>query len=84
MDRTFLAARIEATKTTIVAYETAITALGDNGAIESYTLDTSQSRQVVTRGDIPRLNAMLDSLYNRLAVFEARMYGGAVTVRPAW
>ncbi len=84
MDRTYLTERIAVTKTTIEAYEDAITALGVNGGVQSYTLDTSQSRQTVTRADIPSLNRMLDSLYNRLATMEARLSGGTTQVRPAW
>lgn len=84
MDRDFIKERITATKAQIVAYEDAITALGTQGGVVSYTLDTGQSRQTVTRADISSLNRMLDSLYNRLATFEARLYGGSLTARPAW
>lgn len=84
MDRAFIQDRITATKALIVAYEDAVTALGNQGGVQSYTLDTGQSRQTVTRSDIPALNRMLDSLYNRLCTLEARLNGGAVTARPAW
>jgi hypothetical protein len=84
MDRAFTLERITATKAMIVEYENAVTALGTQGGVQSYTLDTGQSRQTVTRADIPALNGMLDSLYNRLATLEARVYGGTVTARPAW
>ena len=84
MDRAFIKERITATKALIVAYEDAVTALGTQGGVVSYTLDTGQSRQTVTRADISSLNRMLDSLYNRLATLEARMYGGSLTARPAW
>jgi len=84
MDRAFIQERITVTKALIVEYETAVTELGIQGGIQSYTLDTGQSRQTVTRADIPALNRMLDSLYNRLATFEARLKGGTTTARPAW
>lgn len=85
MDRTFLQARIDATKAQIIAYEDAVLALGDNGAIQSYTLDTGQSRQTVTRADLSTLNRMIDSLYNRCAVLQTRLDGGGTThVRPHW
>lgn len=84
MDRAFIKERITATKALIVAYEDAVTALGTQGGVVSYTLDTGQSRQTVTRADISSLNRMLDTLYNRLATFEARLYGSSLTARPAW
>lgn len=84
MDRDYILAKIITTKALIDAYETAVTTLAGQGAIQSYTLDTGQSRQVVTRSDIPSLNRMLDSLYNRLATLEARLYGSSITARPGW
>ncbi len=85
MNREFLQERITATQALIIAYEDAVTALGTAGGIQSYTLDTSQSRQTVTRADLPTLNRMLDSLYNRCATLEARLTGGAtVQARPCW
>lgn len=83
-DRNYLQQRITAVKAQITAYEDAILAFGNNGAIHSYTLDTGQSRQTVTRSDLSTMNRIIGSLYNRLAVLEARLYGGAVTVQPAW
>jgi hypothetical protein len=84
MDREFLAARIAVTKGLIVAYEDAVLALSAANGVQSYTLDTGQSKQVVTRADISSLNAMLDSLYNRLATFEARLNGASLTAGPCW
>lgn len=84
MDRTFAVQRITATKALIVAYEDALTALATAGGVQSYTLDTGQDRQTVTRADLPALNQMIDSLYNRLATLEARVYGGTTQGRPAW
>lgn len=84
MNRDFLASRITVTQGLIEAYEAALLALGGTNGVQSYTLDTGQSKQTVTRADIPSLSAMLGSLYNRLATLEARLYGAATTVRPAW
>jgi Mg2+ and Co2+ transporter CorA len=84
MDRDFLQERIDATKAQIIAYEDAATALA-SGGVQSYTLDTGQSRQTVTRLDLRALQDKIDSLYNRLATLEARLNGsGTVTARPAW
>lgn len=84
MDSAFLLARITATKAAIVAYEDALLALSAANGVQSYTLDTGQDRQTVTRADIGSLNRAVDSLYNRLATLEARLYGGSTQARPAW
>lgn len=84
MDRDFIVQRITATKALIVAYEDALTALGNDGGIQSYTIDTQQTRQTVTQADIPRLNDLVTSLYNRLATLEARLNGTAIIARPCW
>lgn len=83
MDRTFIQARIDATKLQIVAYEDAALALG--AGVQSYTLDTGQTRQTVTKLDLSAIQKTIDSLYNRCATLEARLNGsGTVTVRPVW
>ena len=51
MDRDFLRDRIAVLKTQIVEYETVITNV-NTGVIFSYTLDTGQTRQTVTRQNI--------------------------------
>lgn len=85
MDPVFLKERIEQTKMLITAYEDAALAVGVNGGVQSYSLDTSQSKQTVTRADIPSLHRIIDSLYNRLAILEMRLYGGSVTIaRPSF
>lgn len=84
MDSTFIQGRIDATKAQIVAYETAIDDL-IAGNIQSYTLDTGQSRQVVTKMNIATLQSNLDALYNRLCTLEARLNGGnTIAARPEW
>lgn len=83
MDATFLQERIDATKAQIVAYDEAIAAIV-SGNVQQYTIDTGQSRQVVTRLDLTSLQRTVDSLMNRLATYEARLNGGSVVARPAW
>lgn len=83
MDRAFLKARIEKTKALIESYEDAVLSLS-TGRVESYTLDTGQTRQTVTRINLQSMNAALDGLYNRLATLEARLNGGGITLRPDW
>lgn len=80
----FLQDRINATKNQIEALENAAADLSA-GTIQSYTIDTGQSRQVVTRSNVSSLNKQIDSLYNRLAMLEARLTGsGTIVGRPAW
>lgn len=84
MDRAFLEDRIAATKAQIVAFEDAILALA-SGTVQSYTLDTGQSRQTVTKLDLDSLRKSIDSLYNRCVILETRLNGGgSVTVGPGW
>ena len=84
MDSTFLQARIDATKLLIVAYEDAATALaGPN--VQTYTIDTGQTRTTVTKLDLRSIQLTIDQLYNRCATLEARLNGsGVLTARPAW
>ena len=82
MDKTFIQERITATKAQIVAYEDAVLALA--GGVQHYSLDTGQSKQVVTKFDVIDMQKIIDSLYNRCATLEARINGGVVTMRPGW
>jgi hypothetical protein len=82
MDRSFIQDRIDATKSQIIAYEDASLALASG--VQSYTLDTGQSRQTVTKLDLADLDKTLASLYNRCATLSARLNGGTVMVKPLW
>lgn len=83
MNQAQLQARIDATNAQIDALEAAILGL-ISGSILSYSLDTGQSVQKVTKQDIGIVQRVIDSLYNRCATLEARLNGGTVTARPAW
>ena len=84
MDETFLRERIAATRAIIIELETAMANLV-SGAILSYTLDTGQTRQTVTRLEISSLKNVINSKYNLLSILEARLTGGGViTVNPVW
>ena len=83
MNKSFIQGRIDSTKLQIVAYEDAALALASG--VQSYTLDTGQSRQTVTKLDAKEIQRMIDSLYNRCATLGVRLNGsGTTTVRPAW
>ena len=81
---TFLQDRLEATLRQINLYEAALEALMTN-AIQSYTIDTGQTKQVVTKADLFKLQQVIDMLYNRYIVIEARIgNGGTVTMGADW
>jgi hypothetical protein len=80
---TWFQSRIDKTKTTIEAIEDAILALSTE-KFQSYTIDTGQTRQTVTKKDIARLNVELDKLYIRLDWLDTRLNGsGTSLVRSA-
>lgn len=83
MDAAFIQARITATKAAIVAYEAAQLALA-TGGVQSYALDTGQTRQTVTRMDLDKLQKSVDALYNRCATLEARLNGASIIARGPW
>lgn len=78
----WLDARIARTKELIVAYEDAIEAIS-SGA-QSYTLNTGQTTQSVTKANVGSLRIQLDSLENRLATLIARRCGSSRYFRPGW
>lgn len=80
----FLQTRITNTESQICAYEGAIEALVVQG-VASYTLDTGQTTQTVTKLNLSGLQKSLDALYNRRATMLARCNGAGNThSRPAW
>jgi len=83
MDSTFIQGRIDATKLQIVALEDALLDLA-SGVILSYTFDTGQTRQTVTKNDVSSINRVINSLYNRCATLDARLNGAGVIGRPCW
>lgn len=80
--REWLEARVTATKALIVAYENAILALA--GGAQSYSLDTGQTRQTVTKADLGSLRLQLNELENRLSVLDARLCGAGTNVVPGF
>lgn len=84
MDSDFLIARYTKCKEMIIAYEDAIDALVGQGA-QSYSLNTGQTSQTVTRKNTKELQEQLESLMVRCDVLHARIYGGGTTRGiPAW
>lgn len=83
-DDAFLDERIAQTKALIVAYEGALLALAGTGGVQSYTLDTGQTRQTVTKADVGSLRNSLQEFYSLLSMLESRKCGGAVHMRPTF
>ena len=55
------------------------------GGAQSYTLDTSQTRQTVTRADLGSLRLLRQNLLLEIANMEASISGGrTIRVNPAW
>lgn len=77
----FIDDRLKATEDAIIEAESAEASILD-GAVQSYTLDTGQTRTTVTRANIRALRTYIDSLYNRRATLRARLGKGARTMRP--
>lgn len=75
--------RLAAAMQLAIAYETAIEQLTLN-TISSYTLDTGQTQQTVTRANIYSLKLALEGVYNRIATLNAKLCGGTVIVRPGF
>ncbi len=55
------------------------------GAIQSYELETGQTRQKVTKANIATLESAISSLMNTLTTLEARLRGcGVSRYVPSW
>lgn len=75
--------QLEDSKMLLVQLDAAISALSgtlaESGGTTSYTIDTGQDRQQVTRADLPNLIARRSALINQIADLESRVNGrGAV------
>jgi len=77
----FLQGRIDVIMAKITALDNAMLALS-SGAIQHYSLDTGQSRTIVTKTRIDRIQAVINSLMNQLVTLNARLTGcGTSAVR---
>lgn len=84
MDNAFIQERITATKAQIAVYEDAAVALGTSG-VQSYVIDTGQSRNTVTSADLSSIQSTIDLLYSRCAMLESRLNGSGVSfARGCW
>jgi hypothetical protein len=84
-DNTIWQNRLDRLITKIALYEDAIEALVGANAVQSYTLDTGQTKQTVTKMDITKLQTTLDSFYSQYEVTCQRINGkGTVNIGAAW
>jgi hypothetical protein len=82
-DSEWLKERIAAKKAQIVAFDAALTALA--GGAQSYSLDTGQTRQVVTKANLTELRNVIAQLESDISTLNMRLYGcGRFNVRPGW
>lgn len=80
----FFRAQVEPLKLKVVAQMKASADLAA-GAIQSYELESGQTRQKVTNANIDVLERAIASNMNLLATLEARLCGTGVTrVIPSW
>ncbi len=83
-NRQWIEQRIEQARRMIEVYEEAIIKVGTDGVM-SYTLDTGQTRQVVTKQNLTELRNALSSWENRLQMLENKLNGGgSFVMKPAW
>ena len=77
----YIQTRITAINAQITAYETAMTALSSS-SVKSYSLNTGQTSQTVTKRDLSRLQTELDWLIGRLQYWDDLLNGtGTVIAR---
>ena len=80
----FLDEQIAETKTYIRELQKAMTDL-QTGQINSYTVDTGQTRTTVTNQNLATLNNALDRAYLRLEILENRRTGeGSFSLSPGF
>ncbi len=79
----FVQTQITKLETLLGLYLDAITTLLASGGTKSYTLDTGQGRQTVTREDVDKLQETYGLLWQQYDALSARCgNGGAVNVVP--
>ena len=75
MNATYATARVAYFESLIAVFESALTALADE-SIKSYTIDTGQTKESVTRKDISSIQKRLDWAYMMYEFWYTRRYGG--------
>lgn len=84
MRRAWIEEKIAKTEALIDAYEDALAAFAADGSIQSYSIDTGQTTQSVSRAQIASVRLLLDGLYSRLSDLCARQEGRTIIARPSF
>lgn len=79
-DNEWLDKRIARIEALIEKHEDAIEAVA--GGAQSYSLDTGQTRQTVTKANLAELRIALKELENRRSELRTRRYGASFIARP--
>jgi len=74
--QTFWQDELTNAKILLLEIEKAIIAFNKNGNIQSYTIDTGQDKQTVSRSDLSNLYLRREKLLGDIAVLEARLQVG--------
>lgn len=83
IDSEYLLQRAAAIKAAIVALETQRLAIM-TGGVQSYQLDTGQTRTLVTRMNVGVLTDEINKLENQLRMLDAQLNGAATRVIPGF
>lgn len=81
-DREWIEARIAAKKGLVLKYEAALDALSTNA--QSYSIDTGQTRQTVTRANLTEIRNIVTHLEGEISTLQARLGCGQIQARPGW
>ena len=82
-DREFWEGRIAAKKALIAQLDEALLAIA--GGAQSYSIDTGQTRQVVTKANVTETRNTIAQLESDISTLQMRLYGCArLQVRPGW
>lgn len=81
-EKYFILQRIEAQEALILRIETALVTV--SAGATSYTIDTGQTRQTVTKATPGELRNALNEALNLRSVLKAQLEGKSVNLRPGW
>ena len=77
-DTAFLEQQLSDVEAAIAAFRAALLALA-TGGVQSYMLDTGQTRQTVTKANLTEMRRAVDSMMNERAVLRAQLGRGGHT-----
>jgi hypothetical protein len=81
-EENFILRRLEAVEELIIKLDAAMLAVSSGAT--SYSIDTGQTRQSVTKAPPGELRNSMNDALNLRSVLKAQLEGKAVNVRPGW